>query len=147
MSSIGKGKTVIQVISDKYLKSYYCMIEAYKISKDTDKTKRVFYAVLDDTMNISEGIDSETYLEYWQELLISKIKKSADTKQGKLVEYEQIYHFIDKFINKINKEVHLKISYSDLSLDTNDKTCILKKEKKDTFDKFINTILKKSNPK
>lgn len=65
MQRIGKGKAVVVVISDKYLKSPYCMFELLEIYRNLDFRNRIFPIVLKDA-NIFEAIPKLQYLEYWR---------------------------------------------------------------------------------
>lgn len=64
MQSIGKGKYIIPVISDKYLTSSNCMYEMLQIVENGDAYKRIFPIVLSDAKiyTINERID---YTNYW----------------------------------------------------------------------------------
>jgi TIR domain/SIR2-like domain len=65
MQRIGKGQAVVLVISDKYLKSPYCMFELLEIYRNLDFKNRIFPIVLKDA-NIFESIPKLQYLEYWR---------------------------------------------------------------------------------
>ena len=66
METIGKGKAVILVISEKYLKSENCMFELMQVAKHGDFAKRIFPVVLRDA-NIFKAKDRVIYLQYWQQ--------------------------------------------------------------------------------
>ena len=62
MTRIGKGKTVVLVVSDKDLKSTYCMIEALRVFKSNNQDKRIFMILLENGLeiglnNIEDGIE------------------------------------------------------------------------------------------
>jgi hypothetical protein len=65
MQRIGKGQAVVVVISDKYLKSSYCMFELLEIYRNLDFKNRIFPIVLKDA-NIFEYSPKLQYLEYWR---------------------------------------------------------------------------------
>ena len=65
MRSIGKGKFVIVVISDKYLKSENCMFELLEIAQQGDFHRRIFPIVLADA-NVYKAINRLKYIEYWE---------------------------------------------------------------------------------
>src|SRR5678816_4138670 len=65
MQRIGRGQAVVVVISDKYLKSPYCMFELLEIYRNLDFKNRIFPIVLKDA-NIFESIPKLQYLEYWR---------------------------------------------------------------------------------
>ncbi|MEG3440082.1 toll/interleukin-1 receptor domain-containing protein [Pannus brasiliensis CCIBt3594] len=64
MQEIGRGKCVIAIISDKYLRSKNCMYELLEISKNGDFLDRIFPVVLDD-VRIYDAIDRLEYIKYW----------------------------------------------------------------------------------
>lgn len=66
MNQIGEGKAVIVVISDKYLKSPYCMYELLEIYRNLKFTERIFPIVMEDA-KIFEPIPRLQYLKHWQD--------------------------------------------------------------------------------
>lgn len=71
MQRIGEGNAVVVVISDKYLKSHYCMYELLEIHHNSrgndDFVKRIFPIVLDDASGIFDPLDRLDYSDYWEE--------------------------------------------------------------------------------
>lgn len=65
MQRIGEGNAVVAVISDKYLKSPYCMFELLEIYRNLNFQKRIFPVVMQDA-NIFDPIPRLEYLKYWQ---------------------------------------------------------------------------------
>jgi len=65
MQRIGKGRYVIVVISDKYLKSENCMFELLEIAKHGDFYRRIFPVVLNDA-NIYRAINLLRYIKHWE---------------------------------------------------------------------------------
>src|SRR4051794_21152002 len=66
MQRIGEGKAVVAVISDKYLRSPYCMFELLEIHRNLNFKERIFPIVLDDA-KIFDPMARLQYFEYWQE--------------------------------------------------------------------------------
>ncbi len=66
MQRIGKGKGIVLVVSDKYLKSPYCMFELMEIYRNLEFRERIFPIVLSDA-NIYEPIARLGYLKYWRD--------------------------------------------------------------------------------
>ena len=66
MQQIGKGKVVIVVISDKYLKSENCMFELVEIAASGDFYDRIFPIVLDDAQ-IYQPIKRIRYIQHWEQ--------------------------------------------------------------------------------
>ena len=66
MEQIGAGKAIVVVISDKYLKSPYCMFELLEIYRNMKFAERIFPVVMEDAQ-IFEPIHRLHYLKYWQD--------------------------------------------------------------------------------
>ena len=73
MERIGRGKCVIVIIGENYLKSENCMFELLQIAKHQRFVDRIFPIVLDDA-RIYKPIDRIKYVQYWEE----EIKKLED---------------------------------------------------------------------
>ena len=66
MERIGRGKCVIVVVSEKYLKSENCMFELVQIAKNGQFYDRIFPIVLADA-NIYKPVNRIKYVKYWEE--------------------------------------------------------------------------------
>ena len=66
METIGKGKAVILIISEKYLKSENCLFELLQIAKHHSFEERIFPVVLEDS-RIYKPIERIRYVEYWEQ--------------------------------------------------------------------------------
>lgn len=66
MVRIGEGNAVVTVISDKYLKSPYCMFELLEIYRNLNFKERIFPIVLDDA-NVFDPLPRLQYLKHWQD--------------------------------------------------------------------------------
>jgi len=66
MQQIGTGKAVILVISDKYLKSPYCMYELLEIYRNLKFQERIFPIVMEDAQ-IFEPLKRLQYLKHWKD--------------------------------------------------------------------------------
>ncbi len=118
MNRIGNGKTIILVISDKYLKSRYCMDEALRIARYDNKDKRVFIIILNDVH--LEDANKIEYKQYWEGIvegiygrIDNSIKNLIDKERVKknYSIYLDILDFIDLFIEKIKDEIYLPTNY------------------------------------
>ncbi|QMS89572.1 TIR domain-containing protein [Nostoc edaphicum CCNP1411] len=78
MQEIGRGNYVILVVSDKYLRSEYCMFEAVEIMKHKDYEQKVFPVVLQDA-NIYTKEGKIEYIKYWKQQR-EKIEEIIDSK-------------------------------------------------------------------
>ncbi|MEH2468140.1 leucine-rich repeat domain-containing protein [Nostoc sp.] len=85
MQRLSRGRCVILVISDQYLKSENCMYELVEISKNGNLYQQIFPIILADA-NIFNPIERIKYIEYWEEKikeLNAALKKvDADNLQG-----------------------------------------------------------------
>ena len=66
MRRIGRGKCVIVIISEKYLKSENCMFEMLEILKAESFRERIFPIVLSDA-NIYKATGRIKYVKHWEE--------------------------------------------------------------------------------
>ncbi|NEQ47811.1 MAG: toll/interleukin-1 receptor domain-containing protein [Leptolyngbya sp. SIOISBB] len=66
MEQIGKGKAVIVIISDKYLKSENCMFELVEIAANGDYRDRIFPIVLADA-EIYKPVKRIRYIQHWEQ--------------------------------------------------------------------------------
>jgi hypothetical protein len=65
MERIGRGKAIIVVISEKYLKSENCMFELVQIAKNGQFYDRIFPVVMSDA-NIYKPTQRIKYIQYWE---------------------------------------------------------------------------------
>jgi hypothetical protein len=170
MNRIGTGKTVIQVISDKYLRSVYCMKEAIRILKyqatvenstitpgnipNSEKdNKRIFMIVMNDA-DVGDGllaIDGKslgnqkisTYQEYWLDQCQKILANPQLLINEKYDDYINIYRNINAFIEKINDTKYLKLNYSDIIRHTDTGEVSISDVKKVEFEDFFNKIIRR----
>ena len=130
MNRIGTGKAVLRVVSDKYLKSRYCMDEALRIHKYANNESRIFTIILKDDTELvfpekdkTAGIilpdgDNILYQQYWAtmvEHIYGRINEAQmhtidkeRTKRNFSI-YIDIYDYIMEFIMEIKNELHLEL--------------------------------------
>jgi formylglycine-generating enzyme len=80
IKNLGKSKYVVIIISDKYLKSKWCMMEIVLLLESPDFRKRIFPIVLDDA-KIHDAGSRVNYIIFWQDMikdLEEKAKKIKD---------------------------------------------------------------------
>ncbi|RYZ21849.1 MAG: TIR domain-containing protein [Chitinophagaceae bacterium] len=117
MNRIGRGKAVIIVVSDKYLRSEYCMYEAWQIYKNDNFKDRVFIAVLPDVDRSQEGIDG--YIKYWIDRKDKLGAAISGQYRDNVVAIEDmvarsrnimyIYLFVGQFLRIINDTIHYQV--------------------------------------
>ena len=101
MREIGKGKIIVVVISDKYLKSPNCMFELLEIYRKSNSDisqmrEKIFPFVLDDA-KIYDPIDRLNYVAFW------KAKKEELDKKIAEVGLEYAADVVDDF--RIYREI------------------------------------------
>lgn len=140
MTRIGKGKILIRVISDKYLKSRYCMTEALRMDKYSDSEQRIFTVVWED----ADLANEIKYRDYWKEKcqsILEDIQKKLDNDN-----YDHavgIYRFLPKFITRLNDEISLRIGRDDFIVNGQTGEIEIIETRKKEFEKFIDAIITK----
>lgn len=66
MTKIGQAGAVVLLISDKYLRSKYCMSELLQVFQAGSFKERIFFVVLSDA-KIYDAIDLLDYVKYWRD--------------------------------------------------------------------------------
>jgi hypothetical protein len=144
MTRIGKGKTVIRVISDKYLKSRYCMTEALRMDKYRDDEKRIITVIWEDADLENEII----YRDFWKgkcQAILEEIDKKLDNNN---YDYAvEIYRFLPRFINNLKDEVSLRIGKNDFIIDPVTKEIGIIDDRKEIFKKFVDQVIIKLKEK
>lgn len=126
MERIGRGKCVIAVISDKYLKSPNCMFELVQIAQNGRFYDRIFPLVLADAQ-IYRPTERIKYVRHWEdqikELDEAMRGVSAANLQGfreEIDQYTQIRNTIAeltsilKNMNTLTSEMHSKSDFDEL---------------------------------
>ena len=127
MERIGRGKCVLAVISDKYLKSPNCMFELVQIAKNGKFYERIFPIVLSDA-NIYEPIERADYIIHWEaeiqklEAKIKLLSSSANVPSltRSIDEYTEIRATIDRLVdilqdmNTFTPDIHSESGFESL---------------------------------
>ncbi|WP_298914103.1 toll/interleukin-1 receptor domain-containing protein [uncultured Nostoc sp.] len=126
MQRLSRGKCVIVVISDQYLKSENCMYELIEIAKNGKLYHRIFPIVLADAQ-IYKPIERIKYVEYWekqiQDLNDAMRTVSAANLQGFREEIDLYSEIRNMFANLINllkdmnaltEEIHIQSNFEAL---------------------------------
>ena len=105
------------VVSDKYLKSIYCMYEAWQVYKNNNFNDRVFIAVLPDVDLSDNGINN--YINYWVNKKNAVGSSIAENFKDDFVAIESlvqknknvfyIYLFMDQFLKIIKDTIHYQV--------------------------------------
>lgn len=126
MQEIGRGRAVIVVISDKYLKSPNCMVELVEIARNQNVRDRIFPVVLADA-DIYDPVNRVRYIKHWEDKLkqLDEAMRSvsAANLQGMREEidsYDAIRDhvsgltFLLKDMNTLTPEMHENSNFSTL---------------------------------
>ena len=116
MEEIGRGRCVIVVVSDKYLRSPYCMYELFEVYRNKKFYERVCPIVLED-VRVSSPAERYTYTEYWSsqvqqfEDIIRKINLPdlAPQKLEEFRRYRDISQNADMLLSIIADMKHLTL--------------------------------------
>ncbi len=127
MNELGKAKAVILIISNKYLRSEYCMFELLQIYANNQFLHRIFPVVLDE-VQISKSTDRLDLVKYWetqQDELEKKIRElntlaNIEGITEDLNLYTDIRKHIAKFtyilrdINTLDTQLHYDENFESL---------------------------------
>jgi hypothetical protein len=126
MQRMGRGKAVIVVISDRYLKSPNCMFELVQIAKNGGVYDRIFPIVLEDA-RIYDPVERVRYVRHWEgkiEELDQAMKSvSSANLQGLREEidgYTEIRStiarltYLLKDMNALTPEMHARSGFEEL---------------------------------
>lgn len=116
MTRIGTGKTVILVITDKYLRSIYCMREAYRVYKNKKEDHRVF-PILVEGQGEHLLAKSADYKKYWLQQCQVILDDPSRLESGHYDDYVSIYRFIEWFMLRLADTISLVIQFTDVIQD------------------------------
>lgn len=110
MSDIGKGNIIIIALSDKYLKSRFCMFELYEIYRNCGMSKADFvkkvFPVRVEEINLSDPHVIDQYADYWkaEELKHEAIVKDVnqETTSEQFAQYEAVKRIASEIGNLLN---------------------------------------------
>ncbi|HEY9651409.1 MAG TPA: COR domain-containing protein, partial [Coleofasciculaceae cyanobacterium] len=126
MERIGRGKCVITVISDKYLKSPNCMFELVQVFKNGEFNDRIFPIVLADAQ-IYKPVARLKYIQHWE----NEIKELDEAMRGvgaanlqgfreDIDQYTEIRNTIAELANRLKDmntltpDIHSQSEFEDL---------------------------------
>ncbi|MGI9547556.1 MAG: toll/interleukin-1 receptor domain-containing protein [Flavobacteriaceae bacterium] len=135
MERIGKSEGVVVVVSDKYLKSRYCMYELNELYNNEDFNDRIFPIVLGDAKIFSREERME-YEKYWKTKMLEINKKieegGAEIAKALGDEYVSCERIFDNFEKQVGVMADMNVLNTDQHLSTN-------------FEAMLNEIKKKLN--
>ncbi|MDB5191873.1 MAG: GTPase family domain [Segetibacter sp.] len=96
MRDIGTGKFVIVILSDKYLRSRFCMFELYEIYRNSSLDKETFmrkvFPVRIEDINLGDPLVVAKYTQYWEEEAAKCLRKvqEGDVSPEEYAQYEVV---------------------------------------------------------
>jgi hypothetical protein len=116
MERIGRGKAIVVVISDKYLKSKNCVFELMQIAENQQFKDRIFPLVLSDA-NIYDAVKRLEYIKYWE---ANKKELSEAMREVSPEHLQGIREEIDLFDNIRDEIAKLTYTLQDMNTLTPD---------------------------
>lgn len=127
MNELGKAKAVILIVSNKYLRSEYCMFELLQIYENNHFLHRIFPVVLDE-VQIAKSTDRLDLVKYWEQQQDELEQKIRELRTLAHIEgitedlnlYTDIRKHIAKFtyilrdINTLNTKQHYDENFESL---------------------------------
>ncbi|HEX5113550.1 MAG TPA: toll/interleukin-1 receptor domain-containing protein [Saprospiraceae bacterium] len=124
MVRLGKADMVIIILSNKYLKSEYCMFELIQIYHNQNLVERIFPIVLDE-VKISSSSDRLDFVKYWEGQLMDLQNKVKELNSLSYIEgitddlnlYSEIRNNIARLtgilrdLNTLNVTLHQESDY------------------------------------
>ncbi len=111
MKGIGKGNFVIVVLSDKYLRSEFCMYELYELYRnaklETGELLKKIFPVRVEEIDLDKPAVIEEYISYWQNR-----ETAWKDVMDKSVAYQQKYRMIQDIRSSIG---HLLLFLNDVN--------------------------------
>jgi hypothetical protein len=107
MQRIGQGRCVVTLISEKYLKSKYCMSEFFKLVNAGGMKERIVPVVLDDA-GIYDSVTKVKYVEYWEGRLkeVKKALEDIDPENSRgATEDMHLYSDVSRYIGRYIEEL------------------------------------------
>ena len=123
MNEIGSADFVIVAISDKYLKSKFCMYELYEIFRNSGMNRDVFGRKLF-PIRIEESLDlgnpdvANGYVRYWKEQEQEWTKRVKDESDSITEEQARQFQFIKRLVIDIRNILSCLADINSLNLST-----------------------------
>jgi pterin-4a-carbinolamine dehydratase len=126
MKGIGKGNIVIIALSDKYLRSEYCMFELYELyrnsSLDSSQLLKKIYPIRVENLDLNDTKVLREYFIYWKEKEIEwkslVTEFDADQRKHRMIQairssISDLFPFLND-INSLTKEMLSKNDFAEI---------------------------------
>ena len=123
MNEIGTADFVIVAISDKYLKSKFCMYELYEIFRNSGMNrdtfgKKIFPIRIDESLNLGDPDVVNGYIRYWKEQEQEWTKRVKDESDSITEEQARQFQFIKRLVIDIRNILSCLADINSLNLST-----------------------------
>ncbi len=123
MNEIGNADFVIVAISDKYLKSKFCMYELFEIFRNSGMNreefgKKIFPIRIEETLNLSDPDVVNGYVRYWKEQEQEWTKRVKEESDSITEEQARQYQFIKRLVIDIRNILSCLADINSLNLST-----------------------------
>ena len=123
MNDIGAADFVVVAISDKYLRSKFCMYELYELYKNSgmnnDKfSKKLFPIRIDESLNLGDPDTVNGYVRYWQEQEDIWAKRMREESETITEEQARQYQFVKRLVIDVRNIVSCLADINSLNLAT-----------------------------
>lgn len=121
MNEIGSADFVIVAISDKYLKSKFCMYELYEIFRNSGMNrdtfgKKIFPIRIDESINLGDPDVVNGYTRYWKEQEQEWATRVKDESDSITEEQARQFQFIKRLVNDVNNILSCLADINSLNL-------------------------------
>jgi len=121
MKDIGKGNIIIIAISDKYLKSRFCMFELYEIYRNCGMSKEEFvkkvFPIRQEEINLSDAVVIDHYIDHWNEEELKLEALVKDTSQETTSEQFAQYDAIRRIESELGNLLHFLSDINSLNIE------------------------------
>ena len=123
MNEIGSADFVIVAISDKYLKSKFCMYELYEIFRNSGMNsdvfgKKIFPIRIEETLNLGDPDVVNGYIRYWKEQEQEWTKRVKDESDSITEEQARQYQFTKRLVIDVRNILSCLADINALNLST-----------------------------
>lgn len=123
MNEIGNADFVIVAISDKYLKSKFCMYELYEIFRNSGMNrdtfgKKIFPIRIDESINLGDPDVVNGYVRYWKQQEQEWTTRVREESDSITEEQARQFQFIKRLVNDVNNILSCLADINSLNLST-----------------------------
>lgn len=123
MNEIGSADFVIVAISDKYLRSKFCMYELYEIFRNSGMNrdtfgKKIFPIRIDETLDLGNPDTVNGYIKYWKEQEQDWTKRVKEESDSITEEQARQFQFIKRLVIDVRNILSCLADINSLNLNS-----------------------------